>query len=94
MARIAMRVQAAIEYLTTYGWALAIIAVAAALLYMFVLAPSNSVPTECNFNSGVYCKEAILKSSSNSSYIFFIFANQQQYPIASPQVTVNMENTG
>ena len=90
-----MRTQAAIEYLTTYGWALLIIAIAAILLYIYVLAPSASAPNTCMFNTGeAYCRDAIFSSNSVGSTVVLIISNQQQYPVASPVFLINVQGTG
>ncbi|MBU1975328.1 MAG: hypothetical protein KKG59_02895 [Nanoarchaeota archaeon] len=50
--------QAAMEYLSTYGWALMIIIVAlAALAYFGVLNPDMFLPEKCNFESGILCDD-------------------------------------
>jgi hypothetical protein len=50
--------QAALEFLTTYGWALLVILVMiGALLYFGVLNPSKVLPTRCNIGPGFVCND-------------------------------------
>jgi len=48
--------QAALEFLSTYGWAfLVVLVMIGALSYFGVLNPSNFVPENCNFGSSLSC---------------------------------------
>lgn len=50
--------QAALEFLTTYGWAfLIIIVLFAALAYFGILDPSKLLPSRCNFGSELKCED-------------------------------------
>lgn len=50
------RAQAALEFLTTYGWALmGVMGVIAVLVYMGFGDVTNNVPTQCNFGPGFSC---------------------------------------
>ncbi len=50
------KAQAALEFLTTYGWAfLVILVMIGALSYFGVLSPDNYVPDSCNFGSVMSC---------------------------------------
>jgi hypothetical protein len=51
-----MRLQSAIEYLSTYGWAIVILAVALSVLYALgVINPSTYAPHQCILSSGFTC---------------------------------------
>ena len=53
------RGQAAMEYLTTYGWAILIIVIVlAALLWMGVFNVINKVPDSCSLQAGFSCLDA------------------------------------
>ncbi|MCL4383338.1 MAG: hypothetical protein M1168_00275 [Candidatus Marsarchaeota archaeon] len=55
------KLQSAMEYLMTYGWAILIIAVVLAALDMLgVFNPSAFAKTFCVFESGITCQSAIL----------------------------------
>jgi hypothetical protein len=57
--------QSAIEYLTTYGWAILIIAIVLiALFNLGLFNPSSFVSTTCTFPAQFGCLSAILTSSS------------------------------
>ena len=50
--------QAALEFLTTYGWAfLVILIMIAALSYFGILSPSKLLPNRCNFGSEMGCTD-------------------------------------
>jgi len=49
--------QSAMEYMTTYGWAILIIAVIASILYLYTSAPTQLVSNTCNFVNGAYCND-------------------------------------
>ncbi|VVC04463.1 Uncharacterised protein [Candidatus Burarchaeum australiense] len=50
------RAQAAMEFLTTYGWAiLVIVLVLTALTWLGVFSPWTNVPSRCTFEAGVQC---------------------------------------
>ena len=52
------RGQAAIEFLTTYGWAiLVLVAAMSTLAYFGVLSPSKYVPERCDITQGFACVE-------------------------------------
>lgn len=53
-----IRSQAALEFLTTYGWAfLVILIMMSALAYFGVLNPSKLLPDRCNFGAEVNCNK-------------------------------------
>ncbi len=53
-----IRSQAALEFLTTYGWAfLVILIMMSALAYFGVLNPSKLLPDRCNFGAEVGCNK-------------------------------------
>jgi len=52
------RAQAALEFLTTYGWAfLVILIMIGALAYFGVLKPSKLLPERCTFGSEIECQD-------------------------------------
>ena len=59
--------QAALEFLTTYGWAfLVILVMIGALSYFGVLDPSRFLPDKCIFGTGVgACADAVASNSGN-----------------------------
>ncbi len=74
--RITRRAQNAIEMLTTYGWAILVIAIAlAALFALGVLNPQNIVGTTCVINQAFQCSNVHLSSSG----LLFFTLLQDQY---------------
>jgi len=60
------RAQAALEFLTTYGWAfLVIMVMIGALAYFGILKPSNLLPERCNFGSEFYCQDFIIDNTND-----------------------------
>jgi len=74
------------EYLTTYGWAILIIAVVSALLYLYSSTPTTIVPTKCVFVNGVYCNAMVLGTNTltHATTIALFLTNSQPYPLANP----------
>ena len=57
-----IKAQAALEFLTTYGWAFLIILVMiGTLAYFGVLNPSRILPNRCTFSSEFSCSDHLLK---------------------------------
>ncbi len=64
------RGQAAMEYLTTYGWAILIIVIVlAALIYMGVFNVMNKVPESCTFDPTLQCSSARLFATTVSGKV-------------------------
>jgi hypothetical protein len=64
------RAQAALEFLTTYGWAfLVILIMIGALAYFGVLNPSNLVPDKCVASSGFSCEEAQVRATTTGAMV-------------------------
>ena len=84
--------QSALEYLTTYGWALILLVVVISLIYVLGQSASNAVPTTCIFTYNTYCYDSMVGSSANASYLAFLLSNSQQYPIYAPSLIVNISN--
>ncbi|MDE1846225.1 MAG: hypothetical protein KGH53_03025 [Candidatus Micrarchaeota archaeon] len=82
--------QSATEYLVTYGWALLIVFIVIASLYLFVFAPSTLTASTCTFNSGVYCQDLVLGSSSSLSKMAILITNSNPYPISNPRIALNL----
>ncbi|MDE1833212.1 MAG: hypothetical protein KGH58_02215 [Candidatus Micrarchaeota archaeon] len=76
------------EYLTTYGWAILIMAVVTAILYLYSTTPSTVVPTSCVFISGVYCNAMVIGTNTitHATTVALFLTNSQPYPLASPSI--------
>lgn len=71
------RGQAALEFLTTYGWAfLVILVMIGALAYFGVINPNQFLPERCTFQQEFTCEEALLDiDGANVDVRFFIRNN-------------------
>lgn len=53
--------QAALEFMTTYGWAILIILVAiGALSYFGLMSPQKVLPDKCIFGNGLTCQDSLI----------------------------------
>jgi len=73
--------QAAVEYLTTYGWAiLALVIVIAVLFSSGVLTPNIALSEECQFGTSVPCSFAVF-DQGGATHISLRFFNGFSYKI-------------
>ena len=93
-ARRVKHAQSALEYLTTYGWAILIIAVIVAILYLYISAPSQIATNSCNFVNGAYCNDLILATNtvSHTTIAAFFLTNSQPYPINDPVLYAQVDS--
>ncbi|MGV8162286.1 MAG: hypothetical protein ACP5N2_03050 [Candidatus Nanoarchaeia archaeon] len=49
--------QAAIEFMTTYGWAIMLTLAALAALYLIMINPRDVIPDSCSFGDSFECKD-------------------------------------
>jgi hypothetical protein len=74
--------QAALEYLTTYGWAiLAAIIALGALAYFGFLNPSNLLPNRCDFGKQLECMDYKINTTGLDSQVSLILRNNFGKPI-------------
>jgi len=83
-----MKIQAAMEYLMTYGWAILIIGLVIGVLYSLGLFnPSSIAPSYCVFNGGAFlCKSF---SISSSGYLSLTLISNIPAPINVTQIDCN-----
>jgi len=83
-----MKIQAAMEYLMTYGWAILIIGLVIGVLYSLGLFnPSSIAPSYCVFNGGAFlCKNF---SISSSGYLSLTLISNIPAPINVTQIDCN-----
>jgi hypothetical protein len=87
-----LRGQAAIEYLTTYGWAiLALVIVFAALISSGALTPNYLVSEECSFGTNFQCHDAVFNDASKSSMNIQLF-NGFPYKIKVVSFNISMQD--
>jgi len=62
-----VKAQAALEFLTTYGWAfLVILIMIGTLAYFGVLSPSKVLPSRCNFGAEFQCLDYQISATGNT----------------------------
>lgn len=71
------------EYLTTYGIELLIIAIIAAILYSYATL-ATTAPSSCVFSSYVTCRQVSIGSNSAGTQAVILLSNSQQYAIENP----------
>ena len=89
-----LKQQSAFEFITTYGWAILILAVVIVMLYYFVGIPATSVPNECKFIFGSNCQGIIATSMASSTKMTLVITNSQSYPIFNPLIKVATDSYG
>ncbi len=88
------KAQSAIEYLSTYGWALLIIAGVLSFLLVYVNVPTTLSPSSCKFSDGFYCNAVVLSTNtlSENTVVMMVITNKQRYAITNPDLIVNLNN--
>lgn len=73
------KLQSAVEYLTTYGWAILILAIILAIVYTGASDIGNPLPSACEANPGFLCENPVLSHAGGtcsfgpcSTFSFFI----------------------
>ena len=85
--------QAALEFLTTYGWAfLVILIMIAALAYFGILSPSKLLPNRCNFGSEFQCVDYRIDATSNEFKIRLKNNLGEPINIDAKKVTLSSES--
>ena len=87
------KAQAALEFLTTYGWAfLVIIIMIGALAYFGILSPSKLLPNRCNFGSEFGCIDYQIDATANTFKIRLKNGLQQAEIIPAGGITISSES--
>ena len=89
-----LKLQSAMEYLSTYGFALLILVVIAAILYVILTVPQAIPSTQCNFNGYINCRLLTVGSNAHSTRAILLFSNPQQYQLQNVSVTINITGVG
>ncbi len=87
-----VRGQSALEYLSTYAWAILILAIILGLLLYFVSLPQSLVQNSCTVNSGVSCQDIVLGSNASTTVVTVRMINQLNTQIQNPRITINFDN--
>ncbi|MBR9692565.1 hypothetical protein GOV07_01395 [Candidatus Woesearchaeota archaeon] len=96
MNRKHRRGQAALEFLTTYGWAfLVILVMIGALAYFGVINPNRFLPEKCLFQQEFHCKDYQVKYvDSGEADVNFYITNNLGSGITIPVDGVSINHTG
>ncbi len=92
------KAQSAIEFLSTYAWALLIIVVLLAVLFILTSAPAGKqvLPSICNIQPQLPCQDSVLSALSSTQQItyFITFTNNLQKPMEIAGNGFNVTTTG
>lgn len=83
------KLQSALDFLSTYIWALLIIAVVVGVIFEFLSIPQTSIPNTCIITYGASCQDLILTSSAKLSNYVILLSNTQPYPVVNPILSFN-----
>jgi len=87
-----MKGQAAVEYLTTYGWAiLALLIVVVVLLTSGIFSPTYLIAEQCSFGNNLPCTFALYNEGQITQGIFNIF-NGYPYKIKIIEMSIETED--
>ncbi len=82
-----MRLQSAIEFLSTYSFLFIILGIMIAILYFITSAPTSTIPTQCSGYGGPTCLFVELYSNTSQSYSVATLAFVNSQP-----ATINLTN--
>lgn len=92
------KAQSAIEFLSTYAWALLIIIVLLAVVFLLTSAPAGKqvLPSTCNIQPELPCQDSVLATLGPSSPItyYITFTNDLGKPILIQSGSFNVTTTG
>ena len=80
------RGQAAIEFMSTYGWAVIITTVALSALYFMVLQPNQLIPNKCTFINEFECLDAQLLNYGSQKIINLSVVNRMDTTVTISRV--------
>ena len=90
--KINLRGQAALEFLTTYGWAfLLILIMIGTLAYFGILSPGKLLPNRCNMGSEFQCVDFQIDATANG-FKLKLKSNVGE-PITVSKITLSSEST-
>jgi hypothetical protein len=87
--------QSSLEYFSTYGWALLLIAIVGVVIFAYSSTYYNIVPSTCSMQSGAACSDVVIGANSITGNVVasILFINKEQYPLAKPEVFFNINGT-
>ncbi len=98
--RMAVKLQSAMEYLMTYGWAILIIAIVLIALFSLGVFSSNNLGTSCISESGFLCTNMTLTNilppgtpTNTLAMLTFTVGQASGQPEYNALVAISLENT-
>ena len=88
------KLQSAMEYLLTYGWAILILVVIVYLMYYLVILPATITSSHCSVTFGAFCQDIIMGSNAIYSNMVILFTNTQQYALQAPNISLTSPTFG
>ena len=86
-----LKAQAALEFLTTYGWAfLVILIMIGTLAYFGILSPSKLLPNRCNIGTEFQCLDYRITETGATSKVQIRLKNNVGEPITIPAAPVGL----
>lgn len=87
------RAQVAVEFLSTYGWALMMAAIAiGSMSYFFLSSPDTLVPQRCEFQTDFVCEEfGFFETSGGEAEFTFLAQNIQGRVVNLTEVTCDLD---
>ena len=91
-----LRLQAAVDYLVTYGWAIIVISISLAFIYFYLQGQVLSLPSRCSLGTEVICTDLALGSNTATATtaMQIVLVNGQQYSVENAIATVNISGYG
>ncbi len=85
-----MKAQAALEFLTTYGFLFIIVGIVLSALIFIVISPTIYLSSSCTAQSGPYCAFVQLYSNTSQhfSLLTFVLTNSESVPINVTQMNI------
>lgn len=89
-----IRGQSSIEYLTTYGVAMLIVALSISVLFLVFTQPTFIAPNSCNFVDGMICEEVVIApaAASSNAIVTLFLKSELQYSLYDPTAYVQINN--
>lgn len=89
-----IKAQAALEFLTTYGWAfLVILIMISALAYFGILNPSTILPDRCTFGAEIGCQDHMLTGGATGTIKLKLKNNVGETIMVSGNMVASTEKT-
>ena len=81
------KVQSALEYLTTYFWALLVVGIVVAVYFLTSKGTSNAsvLPSQCTITASLLCYQSLITTNSLGTTATVVFTNNLGKPIYFPK---------